>query len=80
MSKFKNPLIGFQPAETLDRVNGMLDLFKSVDFSGQVCGGMPVRAELALMSCCDLMQDALGHEAGRISKGNAAKASPKAAG
>jgi hypothetical protein len=63
--KFKNPLIGFQPAETFDRVNGMLDLLKSVDYSGRSCGVMPERAEIALMHCMDLMQDALKYEAGR---------------
>ncbi|MFP5504880.1 MAG: hypothetical protein ACLGH6_01655 [Gammaproteobacteria bacterium] len=70
--KFKNPLIGFQPAETFDRVNGMLDLLKSVDYAGRTCGPMPERAEIALMHCMDLMQDALKYEAGRVSKGRTA--------
>ncbi len=64
-----NPLIGFSPSETFSRVNGMLELLRSVDYSGRT-GVMPDNAEIALCNIFGMMQDALEYES---SHRNAAK-------
>lgn len=64
MSIRQNPLIGDMPCQTFERVDGMLELLRSVDYSGKT-GVMPENAEIALCSIFGMMQDAIRHEAKR---------------
>lgn len=65
--KNQNPLIGDNPVQTFDRVNGMLELLRSVDYSGRT-GVMPEDAEIALCDIFGLIQSALRYESERENK------------
>lgn len=67
MSAYGNPLIGDNPVQAYDRVNGLLELLRSVDYSGKT-GVMPDDAEIALCDLFGMMQEALRYEADRHSK------------
>lgn len=62
--KHGNPLIGDMPGQTFERVDGMFELLRFVDYSGRT-GVMPENAEIALLDIFGMMQDALRHEARR---------------
>ena len=62
--KHGNPLIGDSPYQTFERMEGLLELLRSVDYSGRT-GVMPENAEIALCDLFEMMQDALRHEAKR---------------
>lgn len=62
--KQQNPLIGDSPGMTFERIEGMLELLRSVDYSGRT-GVMPENAEIALCDIFGMIQDALRHETSR---------------
>lgn len=62
--KHGNPLIGDMPGQTFERIDGLLELLRSVDYSGRT-GVMPENAEIALCDLFSMIQDALHHEAKR---------------